>query len=299
MAERKKRMVHKRFTEKNITMFLFTVPATFLYLLFFIYPIVVGGYFSLTNWDGIRSQYKFIGLDNYKNLLTNSRFQRAALFNIKYTLLLIVFITGISLFLALILNSKIKAKEFFRGVYFFPAVVSMLTVGLIFNEIFMRALPALGELTGIEFLKSSLLSNAKTAVWAILIVNVWQGVAIPTVLLMAGLQNVPSELLEAASLDGANKWNVFKSIILPFLSPVLTVVIVLVIKDGLTIYDYIVALTNGGPGGATESVSLLIYNHGFKEVKFAYGIAEAMILTVVICAISFIQVGLNNKKKVY
>ena len=299
MEKEAKKKNGRRFTEKNITMFLFSVPATFLYALFFIYPIVVGAYFSLTNWDGIRSDYQVIGLENYKELLGNDRFQGAALFNIKYTVLLVIFIIGLSLILALILNSKIKGKGFFRGIYFFPAVVSMLTVGMIFNEIFMRALPALGEMTGIGFLKSSLLSNPDTAMWGILIVNVWQGVAIPTVLLMAGLQNVPTELYESAQLDGANKWEIFKSITMPFLLPVLTVVIILVIKDGLTIYDYIVALTNGGPGGATEGVSLLIYNHGFKEVKFSYGIAEAIVLTVVICAISFVQVGFNNKKKVY
>lgn len=299
MAKIKSADKKPRFTGKNITMFLFTVPATILYLLFFVYPIIAGSYYSLTSWDGIRSDYKFIGLDNYKTLLTNSRFQKAALFNVKYTVLLVIFIISISLILALILNSKIKAKGFFRGVYFFPAVVSMLTVGMIFNEIFLRALPAIGEMFHIPILQSSLLSGTSTAIWGILIVNVWQGVAIPTVLLMAGLQNVPMELYESAALDGANKWHIFKSITMPFLLPVLTVVVVLVIKDGLTIYDYIVALTNGGPGGATESVSLLIYNHGFKEVKFSYAIAEAIVLTVVICAISFVQVSFNNKKKVY
>ena len=86
---------------------------------------------------------------------------------------------------------------------------------------------------------------------------------------------------------------------MPFLLPVLSVVVILQIKSGLTVYDIIVALTNGGPGGATESLAMLIYNHGFKEVKFSYAIAEAIILTIVICTISFIQTSISNKKKVY
>ncbi|HCA70459.1 MAG TPA: sugar ABC transporter permease [Lachnospiraceae bacterium] len=289
----------KRITERNITMFAFSVPATVLYILFFIYPVGAGIYYSLTDWNGLTNNYHFIGIKNYVSVLRSSRFQNAIRFNFKYTILLVVSIVGLSLIMALILNSKIKAKSFFRGVYFFPAVVSMLTVGLIFNEVFFQVLPPIGQLLHIEWMSRSLLSSSKTAIYAILITNVWQGIAIPTVLLMAGLQNVPQELVESASLDGARKWDIFKSITFPFLLPVLTVVTVLVIKDGLTIYDYIVALTNGGPGGATESTALLIYNHGFKEVNFSLGIAEAVIVTVIICFISFIQIAFSNKKSVY
>lgn len=289
----------RKLNQKNITMFLFSVPATILYLIFFIYPVGAGIYYSLTSWNGLTSNYKFIGIKNYVNALSSSRFQRAILFNFKYTALLVIFVVGLSLILAMILNSKIKCRGFFRGIYFFPAVVSMLTVGLIFNEIFFEVFPKIGQFLHIELLSRSILSNSKTAIYGVLITNVWQGVAMPTVLLLAGLQNVPVELLESAKLDGASAWELFKYITFPFLLPVLTVVLVLVIKDGLTIYDYIVALTNGGPGGATESSALLIYNHGFKEVNFSYGIAEAVIVTIVICAVSFIQIAASNKKNVY
>lgn len=288
-----------RINEKSITMFLFSVPATILYLIFFIYPVGAGIYYSLTNWNGLTNNFKYIGLKNYVNALKSNRFQKAILFNFKYTILLVIFVVGLSLILALILNSDIKGKGFFRGIYFFPAVVSMLTVGLIFNEIFFEVFPKIGQLLHIELLSRSILSNSKTAIYGVLITNVWQGIAMPTVLLLAGLQNVPQELMESAKLDGANAWELFKYITFPFLLPVLTVVMVLIIKDGLTIYDYIVALTNGGPGGATESSALLIYNHGFKEVNFSYGIAEAVIVTIVICAISFIQIATSNKKNVY
>lgn len=289
----------KKLNERSITMFLFSVPATVLYLLFFIYPVGAGIYYSLTNWNGLTNNYEFIGLKNYINAFKSSRFQNAILFNFKYTVLLVICIVGLSLIMALILNSRIKAKSFFRGVYFFPAVVSMLTVGLIFNEVFFQVVPQIGQFLHIDWMSRSLLSNSKTAIYGILITNVWQGIAIPTVLLMAGLQNVPAELVESASLDGAGKWDIFRYITVPFLFPVLTVVMVLTIKDGLTIYDYIVALTNGGPGGATESTALLIYNHGFKEVNFSFGIAEAVIVTIIICAVSFIQIAVSNRKSVY
>ena len=280
-------------------MFLFTVPATVLYCIFFIYPIAIGIMYSFTDWNGLAKDFKFIGLANYIEAFTNKRFQNAVLFNIKFTILAVILVVGISLILALIFNSDIRLKSFFRGIFFFPAVLGMLVVGLIFNEIFYRVVPVLGKAMNISWLSTNILASKSTAMYGVLIVHVWLAVAMATVMLLAGLQSTPMELYEAAELDGANKWQRFRYITMPFLLPVLSVVLILQIKNGLTVYDIIVALTNGGPGGATESLSILIYNHGFKEVKFSYAIAEAIILTIVICAISFVQTSISNKKKVY
>lgn len=295
--EKKKK---KRITEKSLSMFLFTVPATVLYCVFFIYPIIIGIMYSFTDWNGLSKDYKFIGLSNYITAFTNSRFQNAVKFNIRFTLMAVILIVGLSLILALIFNnSKLRCMSLFRGIYFFPAVLGMLVVGLIFNEIFYRAVPVIGKALDIPVISSNILASKSTAIYGVLIVHVWLAVAMATVMLLAGLQSAPEDLYEAAVLDGANRWQKFKYITMPFLLPVLSVVLILQVKSGLTVYDIIVALTNGGPGGATESLAVLIYNHGFKEVKFSYAIAEAMILTIVICAISFIQTSISNKKKVY
>ena len=255
--------------------------------------------YSFTDWNGLAKDFKFIGRANYIEAFTNKRFQNAVLFNIKFTILAVILVVGISLILALIFNSDIRLKSFFRGIFFFPAVLGMLVVGLIFNEIFYRVVPVIGKAMNISWLSTNILASKSTAMYGVLIVHVWLAVAMATVMLLAGLQSTPMELYEAAELDGANKWQRFRYITMPFLLPVLSVVLILQIKNGLTVYDIIVALTNGGPGGATESLSILIYNHGFKEVKFSYAIAEAIILTIVICAISFVQTSISNKKKVY
>ena len=289
----------KEISRKSISMFIFTVPATVLYCIFFIYPIAIGIMYSFTDWNGLAKDFKFIGLANYIEAFTNKRFQNAVLFNIKFTILAVILVVGISLILALIFNSDIRLKSFFRGIFFFPAVLGMLVVGLIFNEIFYRVVPVIGKAMNISWLSTNILASKSTAMYGVLIVHVWLAVAMATVMLLAGLQSTPMELYEAAELDGANKWQRFRYITMPFLLPVLSVVLILQIKNGLTVYDIIVALTNGAPGGATESLSILIYNHGFKEVKFSYAIAEAIILTIVICAISFVQTSISNKKKVY
>jgi len=190
-------------------------------------------------------------------------------------------------------------KTFFRAVYFIPAVLSLLTVGIIFEKIYGTVLPAMGAYLEIDFLKKNILASAATARYGILITHVWQGVVLPTVLLTAGLQTVPQELTEAAYIDGATRWQAFRTITIPFLLPILSVVLVLVLKDGLMLYDYVYALTSGGPGGATESITMLVYKQGFQEMKFSYALAEAVAIAAVMIGISILQTALAERKKVY
>ena len=146
-----------------------------------------------------------------------------------------ILVVGISLILALIFNSDIRLKSFFRGIFFFPAVLGMLVVGLIFNEIFYRVVPVIGKAMNISWLSTNILASKSTAMYGVLIVHVWLAVAMATVMLLAGLQSTPMELYEAAELDGANKWQRFRYITMPFLLPVLSVVLILQIKNGLTV----------------------------------------------------------------
>lgn len=285
--------------QKKITFAMFTAPGLILYSIFFIGPICMGIYYSLTNWNGISRSYKYIGFENYVTVLSDDRFLKALIFNAKYSLLLIISIITLAMVLALLLNNKIKGLTFYRASLFLPAVLSMLTVGLIFNQIYFRAIPPIGKLLGIEALSKNILANPKMAIYAVLFVHVWQGVAMPTILLLAGLQTIPSELYESAAIDGASGFERFKSITIPFILPVLSVVLVLVLKSGIMVFDYIMSLTEGGPGGATESIGMLIYTHGMAEQKFSYSIAEAIIIAIIICLISFIQISYTNKKKVY
>ena len=292
-------MIRKAGREREITYLCFVLPTLALYVLFFIEPVIMGCYYSLTDWSGISSSPKFVGFLNYIKLATDKGFLSALKFNGVYSLLLVVIIVVMSLVLALCLNAEIRGRSFFRGAMFFPAVLSMLTVGMVFNEIFTYALPNLGALLGIEALQTNVLSNVNTAMYGVLFVNVWQGLAIPTILLLAGLQTIPQEMFEAAELDGAGKMKQFFSITLPFLLPVLSVVLILTLKDGLTVFDYIKALTEGGPAGRTKSLTFNIYNLGFKELKFSYAIAQAMVVTAIVVVISYFQIRVVDRKKVY
>lgn len=274
------------------------VPAVILYSVFFVIPVLSGIYYSLTDWDGISKSFQLTGLQNFQNVIRDERFRNAFIFSMKYTVILTAAGNVLALLFAHLLNSKIKFCGFFRGIYFFPAVLSMITVGLIFNEIYYRVIPYIGEVLDISFLKSNILANPDLAIYGILFVHLWQGIAMPTVIYLAGLQNIPQELIEAADLDGANTWQKFININFPFIIPVMNVSLVMLVKAGLTTFDYIRAMTDGGPGWTTESIGLLIYNHAFKEMKFSYSIAESLVLFVIIAVVSVIQFGILSKKEV-
>ncbi len=285
--------------ERDVTHALFIMPSLLLYTLFSVIPILIGVYYSMTNWNGITRAYKFIGLRNYVKMLGDARFLRAVSFNSRYVIMYMLCLLVLCVALGLLLNQKVRWRGFFRSAYFFPAVIGMLSCGLIFRQIFGYGFATLGDLLGVEALKSNILADPDLAIFGVLFVNLWQGLAIPTVLILAGLQTIPMELNESASLDGASGAQIFRHITMPFLLPTISMILVLALKEGLMIYDYILALTDGGPAGRTESLTMLIMKLGFNEQKFSLAIAESILLAIVIIMVSVVQINITNRKKVY
>ncbi|MGZ7443997.1 carbohydrate ABC transporter permease [Paenibacillus sp. TH7-28] len=278
--------------------YLFTLPALLLYAVFFLYPMVNGFLYSLSDWDGLSKTSHFIGVDNYVRLVQDDRIRNSLGFTFKYALGLIVLTVVLAVVIALLLNRVRRFQSFYRTTYFFPAVLSMITVGLIFNQLFSQALPAFGKAVGSDMLSRNLLSNPDLAFFGLLFVSLWQGLAIPTLLFLAALQSVPKDLLEAASLDGATPWQRFRSVVIPFLIPTLNIVVILSAKSGLTAFDYIMAMTGGGPGRTTESVGLLVYNFAFQEFKFSYASSLAIVLFAIIAIVSIVQIRSMSRLEV-
>ena len=286
-------------TRERITTYsLFCLPGFVAYCVFLIFPILMGIYYSFLDWNGISKTYNFIGFDNYAKLFTDKKFGAALLFNFRYTIMLCVGVVVISVILALLLNKEFKGRSFFRTLYFLPAVLSMITVSLVFKQVYFYVVPAIGKALGIEALSTNVLANKQTAIYGILFVHLWQGVALPTLLFLAGLQTIPSELYEAAAIDGANGWQQFKHITVAYLIPTLSVVLVLLVKQGLMVFDYVKSMTEGGPGTATQTIALLIYNNGFERNRYSYSIAQAIATGLIIALISAIQIQASNRKKV-
>lgn len=278
--------------------YLFVLVPIALQLIFFYVPMAQGFYYSFTNWTGLTNNYDLIGFQNYQAILSDQRFMKSVSFTVIFTIGLIVGEVLIGIMVARFLNRKIKGVGFFRTAYFFPAVLSTVTLGLIFKQVFNYGLPQLGEKLGIGFLEQNLIANEKTVFWGVLFVALWQGVAMPIVIFLAGLQSIPEEILEAASIDGATSRQKFRHIELPYLLPSLSMVFIMALKSGLTAFDLIFALTGGGPSDKTTTLGLLVYNYAFKSNQYGYANAIAVVLFLVIAVISIIQIRLSKRFEV-
>lgn len=276
----------------------FLIVPLILQVVFFYFPMFQGAFYSFTNWTGLTYNFDFVGINNYKILMTDGKFMKAIGFTLVLTLALIVGEIVLGIIIARALNAKIKGKTFFRAWFFFPAVLSGLTVSLIFKQIFNYGLPAVGSALGIKFLETSMLGTANGAVIASIFVLLWQGVAMPIILFLSGLQSIPSEIVEAAAIDGADSKQTFWSVELPYLLPSISMVFIMALKAGLTAFDQIFALTGGGPNNSTTSLGLLVYNYAFKSNQYGYANAIALILFIIIGIVSVLQIKLSKKFEV-
>lgn len=289
-------MNKKKMTDRQKTYIIMIIPALILFAAFNTIPLITGAMYSFTNYRGYGS-YDFVGLRNYIDLFTDSRVGHSYLFTFKYALAGTILVNLISLLLALGLNSKIKFKSLLRGVYFLPNILGGLIIGYIFSFIFTYIIPAIGSALHLGFLENSILASEKYAWIGVLIVGVWQAVAMNTIIYISGLQTIPADIYEAGMIDGANRWQTFKDLTLPMLMPFVSTNLILSTKNMLMVFDQIMALTKGGPAQSTESISYLIYKNGMDGGQFGFQSANAVLFFVVIVTISIIQMVITNKKE--
>ena len=286
----------KKMSDRQKTYILMLLPAIILFVIFNTIPLITGAMYSFTNYRGYGS-YEFVGLRNYIDLFSDSRVGNSYLFTFKYAIAGTILVNLLSLLLALGLNSKIKCKSLLRGVYFLPNILGGLIIGYIFSFIFTYIVPAIGSALHIGFLENSILASEKYAWIGVLIVGVWQAVAMNTIIYISGLQTSPGDIYEAGMIDGAGKWQTFKSLTLPMLMPFVSTNLILSTKNMLMVFDQIMALTKGGPAQSTESISYLIYKNGMDGGQFGFQSANAVVFFVVIVTISVIQMAVTNKKE--
>lgn len=277
--------------------FLMTLPALILFFILHTLPVLQGMFYSFTNSPGY-GDYQLVGFKNYLNLFKDARVWHAYLFTFKFAIISTILVNILGLFLAILLNEKIHFKRILRAVYFFPYILSILIVGYIFNYIFTYCVPGIAKTAGIAMLSKSILGNPDLAWIGVVIVAVWQMASMTALLYLAGLQTVSEEVYESASIDGAGKWQQFWRITFPLIAPFFTINIVWAMKNFLLVFDQIMALTEGGPGFATESISKLIYQSGFQGGEFAFQAANAVIFFLVILFISLIQIKFLQKREV-
>ncbi|MDE7444164.1 MAG: sugar ABC transporter permease [Lachnospiraceae bacterium] len=282
--------------ERKRTFLLITIPILALFVCFNTIPLIRGVIYSFTNFKGFGS-YDWVGFRNYVDLFSDARVGKSYLFTFKLAIVTTVVVNVISLLLALALNSKIRAKSFFRGAYFLPNILGALVVGYIFNYFFTYILPAVASMIGIDSLSSSILSNPSSAWIGVMAVCAWQAIAMNTIIYISGLQTVPEDVYEAGGLDGATGWKQFRHLTFPLIIPFFSINMVLCVKNFLMVFDQIMALTKGGPAQSTESISYLIYNNGMSGGQFGFQSANAVVFFIVIVCVSVAQMKFSGKKE--
>ena len=273
------------------TPYLFLLPALLLFLVFRVYPLVNGLWLSFTSARLGRTQYTFVGLSNYEKLLSDDRFLLSLVNTAYYTAASTLPILALPLLLAVVLNREVPLKALLRGAFFFPFTLSVVTVGLTWLWLLD---PLVGPfnyyLKRIGLPVGSLLAEPRTAMWGIVVTSVWWVTGYYLVIYLAGLQDIPRHLYEAAAIDGAGVWRSFWSITLPLLRPVFLFVFVIHIIGSFQIFGQVFIMTQGGPGDATRTVVQHLYETAFQNL-FAFGSASAMawVLFAVILVFSLIQ----------
>lgn len=266
---------------------LFTIPSIALVILMIYIPFVLSGYYSLTEWNGIAKEPVFIGIENFKNLLTgNKAFTNSLIFTVKYTVVFMIFINVFALALALALVEKLKTANLLRGMFFVPYIMSMTIVGFIWKFIFSQGFAKLFEMTGWGFLNYSWLGDVKIVFFSVVFVGVWQSVGFYIVLYIAGLQAIPKDILEAATVDGAGSVTKFFKVVLPLLAPSITTCVFMSLINALKVFDTILALTKGGPSSSTYSVTLDIYREAFQNNNYGMGSAKSLVFFMIVLALT-------------
>jgi raffinose/stachyose/melibiose transport system permease protein len=278
---------------------LYTLPALFLISITIYIPFVLSGYYSLTNWNGISKQVNFVGFENFKALFQrDSEFLHSLLFTGKYTLLFVIASNVFSLILAVALVQKIYVSNLLRSLFFIPYIMSMTIVGFIWKFIFSQGFAVLYEKTNIAFFNWSWLGESQLAFYAVSFVGVWQSLGFYMVLYIAGLQAVPKDVLEAARVDGANNWQRFFKITLPLLGPSITTCVFMSLTNALKVFDIILALTKGGPGGTTYSATLDIYREAFQNNNYGLGSAKSIIFFLIVLVLTQFVLRVMQKREV-
>jgi raffinose/stachyose/melibiose transport system permease protein len=281
----------------SLTFYWMVIPGFLLFFIFHTVPVLQGVFYSFTDYAGY-GEWEFVGLDNYLNIFRDERIRHSYLFTFQFALVSTILVNIIALAIAVGLNAKIRFRTGLRGVFFLPNVMAILIVGYIFNYLFSYTLPYFGQKLGSDVLSTSILANEDLAWLAVVAFAVWQAAAFAVILYLAGLQTIPGELYEAADIDGAGAWRKFRSVTFPMIAAFFTINMVLSLKNFMMVFDHIIPLTDGGPGTATESISLVIYRGGFQGGDFAYQTANAVVYFIVIVVFSIVQLRILQRREV-
>lgn len=284
-------MLHKRMYPMWLI-----VPALAIFAVLYLYPTFSGFYYSLTDWSPYKDQIQFVGFEQFVDLFQTKAMYLAMKNTVIYAVLVTILQNGLGVLLALLLNSTLMGKNFFRSLYFLPSILSALVVGYTFTTvlhpdgIFNQLLNTLG----LSDWTKDWLGDPKLALYSVTVVNVWQWAGQSMALYLAGLQGISKDMLEASVIDGTTYMQRLRFVIMPILAPVVTISVLLSMIGSMKAFEIIYATTGGGPGGATEVMNTFIFKQ-FGSGLYAFGTAANVVLFLSVAIISILLLKLMRK----
>lgn len=277
------------FLRNSGTFLLFGGPAIFAFSAVIIIPFLVGLYLTLTNWDVRTADATFTGFSNYIAVFQDKVYLKQLWFTMKYVFFTVLIANAFAFFIALALTSGLKGEKWIRTGFFTPNLIGGIVLGYLWQTLFSQVLPYMGNKYGWSMFQTSWLTSTDTAFWALVIATAWQLIGYLMIIYIAGFSGVPGDVLEAASIDGANRSTILKRIIIPLSIPAIVICIFISISRSFLTYDINLALTKGGPFNSTELASYHIVQKAFLSNQYGIGQAEAVVLFVVVALIALTQ----------
>ncbi len=280
------------------TPYLFMLPALIIYLSVIIFPVFYSLSISFKSGTGIGNM-KFVGLQNYSQLIKDKVFWMSFQHTIVWIVLTVVLTTTVSLALAVLLNQKFAGRTFFRAFFYFPSVISAIAVAIIWRWIYNPQIGFINQFAkalGLDFTQTWI-STPKTALIALFVAALWQAIGQPMILFLAGLGGISSDVLEAASIDGANAVQKFFRITVPLMKDTFIMVISTLLIAAMKVYDIVKGLTDGGPNNATQVLASYMYNQVFQYNNVGYGTAIAIVMVLMMLVVIIPYMSFTAKKE--
>ena len=284
----------------GLSPWLFALPALAVYVVFLVYPSITSLFFSLTDWDGLSPSYNIIGLQNYVDMASDPVIWTALKNNAIWTVVTLTVPMVLGLALAIVLNGSVRGKPVLRLIFYTPAVLPLVSIASIWGWLYNPQYGAINELlrvVGLGSLAQPWLGQDSTALAAIMVPAIWLRAGFPMLLYLAALQGIAAEMYEAATVDGATRWQQFWFITMPSLKPAHYIVLALSLIDSFKVFDMVYAMTYGGPGTATQVMGTWMYANVFQYYQAGYGTAIAVVITVVALVVSIPYVLSQTKEQ--
>lgn len=281
---------------RNWVPYIWILPALTIYALFKLAPMISGIYLAMLKWDGIETP-QFVGLRNFQRIFDDDVIGLALWHNVLYSFGTVSGKIVLSLFLALLLNQALRGRAFYRTTLFLPVVMSFVVIGILWSWLYSTQFGLINGLLmslGLGMLAQDWLGSSDSALWALMVVDIWKWYGFHMVIFLAGLQTISNELYEAAYMDGASRTQQFAHITLPLLQPVMLVNVTLALMGAFNVFDIPYIMTEGGPANSTLVMALHIYIRGFKFYQFGYAAALSYVLLLLVTVIAAIQMKMMS-----